>query len=141
VTSELAGRTGGNLTQEIANAVVQHHKRFLGRGPTRAQAFFRHNFLVVVLEEPVTEAERRVAADGGRDAVLAMRLRYHETMRDELVSAVEELADRKVEAFLSGSHIAPDMTVELFVLDRPLVDEGSATSYLGPRPRPNGGPT
>jgi uncharacterized protein YbcI len=105
--------------QEIANAVVQRHKRFLGRGPTKAQAFFRHRFLIVVLEEQLTEAEHSLAGDGGRDDVLRMRQRYHETMRDDLVSAIEALTDRKVEAFLSGNHIEPDMAVELFVLDRP----------------------
>ena len=34
---------GGRLNQEIANAVVRIHKRFLGHGPSKAQAFFRHN--------------------------------------------------------------------------------------------------
>jgi uncharacterized protein YbcI len=124
VTGEqLSTPTGGSLTQEIAKAVVQGHKRFLGRGPTKAQAFFRHNFLVVVLEEQLTEAERSVALDGGAEDVLSMRHRYHESMRDELVSAIEALTERKVEAFLSGNHIAPDMAVELFVLDRPVNDD------------------
>ena len=120
VTGQLSKPTGGQLNQEIANAVVRRHKRFLGRGPTKAQAFFRHNFVVVVMEDRLTAAEQSLAARGERDAVLQMRLRYQDVMRDDLVSAIEELTQGKVHAFLSGNHIAPDLAVELFVLDRPV---------------------
>jgi len=115
--------TGGRLNQEIANAVVRIHKRFLGHGPTKAQAFFRHNYIVVVLADRLTEAERSLAAGGESEAVLDMRLRYERMMRDEQVSAIEALTEAKVDAFLSGHHIAPDLTVELFVLDRQVPGE------------------
>jgi uncharacterized protein YbcI len=111
------------LNREIANAVVRCHKQFLGRGPTKAQAFFRHNVVVVVLEESLTEAERNLAAGGEKEAVLGMRLRYQRTMRDDLVGEIEQLTDRKVDAFMSANHIAPDLAVELFVLDRPVPGE------------------
>ena len=127
---EVSRPTGGRLNQEIANAVVRSYKRLLGRGPTKAQAFFRHNFIVVVLEDSLTAAERSLAAGGQRDAVLEMRLRYQGVMRDDLVRAIEVITDGKVDAFVSGNHIAPDLAVELFVLDRPVpgepVDPGAA---------------
>jgi uncharacterized protein YbcI len=41
-------------------------------------------------------------------------------MRDQMVEAVEELTGSKVVAFMSDSHVDPDMTAELFVLDEPL---------------------
>ena len=117
---EVSRPTGGRLNQAIANAVVRPYKCLLGRGPTKAQAFFRHNYIVVVLEDRLTAAEQNLVAGGERDAVLDMRLRYQRLMRDELVSAIEELTDGKVDAFMSGNHIAPDLAVELFVLDRPV---------------------
>jgi uncharacterized protein YbcI len=110
----------GRLNQNIANAVVRHHKRFLGRGPTKAQAFYRDNIVVVVMEDTLTAAERGLAAAGGREAVLEMRLRYQQTMRPDLVDAIEALTGRTVEAFLSGNHISPDLAVELFILDQPI---------------------
>lgn len=128
---EVSGPTSGRLNQEIANAVVRRHKRFLGRGPTKAQAFFRHNFIVVVFEDNLTAAERSLAAGGEREAVLEMRHRYQHVMRDELVRAIEELTDGKVNAFMSGNHIGPDLAVELFVLDRPVLPgepEGSTAA-------------
>lgn len=122
----MSGRTtghAGRLNQEIANAVVRRHKRFLGRGPTKAQAFYRDNIVVVVMEDILTDAERSLAAAGGREAVLGMRLRYQQTMRRDLVDAIEQLTGRHVEAFLSGNHIGPDLAAELFVLDRPIAVE------------------
>jgi uncharacterized protein YbcI len=119
MTTPLAKSPDGQLNQAIANAVVRGHKRVLGRGPMRAQAFFRHNYVAVVLEDRLTQSEQSLVAGGERDAVLDMRLRYQQVLRDELVRAIEELTARKVEAFLSGSHIGPGLAFELFVLDRP----------------------
>ena len=117
--------TAGPLNKEIADAVVGGHKRIAGRGPTKAQAFFHHNVVVVMMEASLTEAERRLAAQGrgGREAVLEMRLRLEETMRNELVAAIEALTGCRVEAFMSSHHIDPDLAAELFVLDRPVGSE------------------
>lgn len=122
MTTPAARAADGRLSQEIANAVVRGHKRVLGRGPMRAQAFFRHNYIAVVLEDRLTQPEQSLVAGGERDAVLAMRQRYQHVLHDELVGAIEALTSRKVEAFLTGCHIAPDLISELFVLDRPVSD-------------------
>jgi hypothetical protein len=37
-------------------------------------------------------------------------------MRDELIRIVERQLDRKLTAFMSQSHIHPDLAVEVFVL-------------------------
>ena len=113
----------GRLNQELARAIVRLHKRFLGRGPTKAQAFYRGNVVVVVMEDALTEAERRLAARGEREAVLSMRRRYQDAMREDLVDAVEVLTGCRVEAFMSSSHIVPDLAAEIFVLDRPVAVE------------------
>jgi uncharacterized protein YbcI len=124
MTSPSAPRpVSGRLNQEIANAVVRGHKRFLGRGPTKAQAFFRHNIVVVVMEASLTEAERSLARSGDREAVLEMRHRFEETMRLELVTAIEALTGCRVEAFMTSHHVDPDLAAELFVLDRPVVSD------------------
>jgi uncharacterized protein YbcI len=112
--------TAGHLNQQIANAVVRGHKRFLGRGPTKAQAFFRHNIVVVLMEDNLTEAERSLTRNGDEEAVLGMRQRYDEMMRRDLVATVEALTGCTVEAFMSSHHVEPDLSAALFVLDRPV---------------------
>jgi uncharacterized protein YbcI len=115
--------TGGQLNQAIANAVVRGYHRYVGRGPTRAQAFYRHDIIVVVMHDTLTTAERRVAAAGRGDAVLEMRRNLNLTMRAELAEAVEELTGCRVEAVMSANSIEPDLAADLFVLDRPVPGE------------------
>jgi uncharacterized protein YbcI len=54
--------------------------------------------------------------DGERDRVLDTRKAYQSTMRERLVSGVEEILGQKVVAFMSDNHIEPDMAIEAFVL-------------------------
>jgi uncharacterized protein YbcI len=132
----MSGAASGRLNQAIANAIVRSRKSFLGHGPTKAQAFYHDNVVVVLMEDTLTDAERRLADQGGRDAVLSMRLRYQQTMVPELVSAVERLTGCHVDAFIAGNHILPDLAAELFVLDRPVVAHVEPPTNLG---RPGAG--
>jgi len=45
-----------------------------------------------------------------------MRRAFQETMREDLVAAVEKLTGRHVEAFLSDNLHEPDVAVEIFLL-------------------------
>jgi uncharacterized protein YbcI len=112
--------TGGQLNAAIARAVVRIHRDYVGRGPTKAQAFFRGNVVVVVMHDVMTRAELTLVADGQDDAVRKMRRGFQNAMRAELSGAVEQLTGSKVEAFLNDNHIDPDIAVEVFVLDRPV---------------------
>jgi hypothetical protein len=38
-------------------------------------------------------------------------------MRNDLAAAVEGFTQRKVVAFMSANHVAPDLAAEIFVLD------------------------
>ena len=41
-------------------------------------------------------------------------------MADRYKQTIEELTGRKVLAFLSQAHVEPDITMEIFFVDRPL---------------------
>jgi uncharacterized protein YbcI len=112
--------TGGELNQAIARAVVRGHTRIVGRGPTKAQAFYRHNIVVVVMTDTLTHGERSLLADGRHDSVRRLRCEFQQAMRDDLVREVEFLTGGKVVAFMSTTHLEPDVSAELFVLDRPV---------------------
>jgi uncharacterized protein YbcI len=111
----------GRLRSAIARAVVQVHSRRLGRGPTKARAFFRGNVVVLLLYDAMTKGERSLAAYGRVEAALELRRELEQTMREDLVRAVEGLTDGRVLAFMSDSHLNPDLVVELYMLDRPVV--------------------
>jgi uncharacterized protein YbcI len=87
------------------------------------QAVVRQNVVTVIMHDSLTESERLLVAGGDRTMVLRARLRIQELMRDALVADMEALTGCKVEAFMSANHIDPDVTAELFVLDRPLPGE------------------
>jgi uncharacterized protein YbcI len=120
--------TGGRLNAAIARGVVHMHSRFVGRGPTKAQAFFHGNVIVVVMRDTMTKSELSLVADGRGDAVLEMRKALQRTMEPDLVAAVETLTGCMVVAFMCANHVEPDLEAELFVLDRPVPG--------GPEPAP-----
>jgi uncharacterized protein YbcI len=117
---------GGRLNAAIARAVVQIHHDTVGRGPTKAQAFYRHDVVVVVLRDVLTRAEHSLAEGGREKTVMELRREFHESMRPALVAAVERLTGCKVVSFLSDNDVDPDVAVEVFVLDRPVPDEQPA---------------
>jgi uncharacterized protein YbcI len=117
------GSVGGELNAAIARDIVRHHSKHRGRGPTKAKAFYRDNIVVVVLQEAMTAAERSLAASGQTDVVMDVRAAFHETMRADMVATIEHRTGCKVEALLSASHIDPDFSSEVFILDRPIAGE------------------
>jgi uncharacterized protein YbcI len=122
---------GGALDAAISNAVVGLLGEHVGRGPTKARTIHSGRFVLCVLEDTMTKAERNLAERGKEDFVLQMRHAFQVTMREELTDAVQALTERKVVAFLSANHVEPDIAVEVFVLDEPaagLVDAESAST-------------
>jgi hypothetical protein len=51
--------------------------------------------------------------------VLDMRRDFQRLMRERYCEMVEQLAGRKVLAFLSQAHVEPDLTIEVFLMDGP----------------------
>jgi uncharacterized protein YbcI len=107
----------GSARSAIANAIVRLHAEHYGRGPTRARAHVAEDFVLVVLEDVFTTAERTLVSAGRGAQVQASRGAFAEVMRDRFVKAVEGASKRRVRAFFSQTHLDPEMAVELFVLE------------------------
>jgi uncharacterized protein YbcI len=112
--------TGGELNAAIARAVVRYHSQLLGRGPTKAHAFYRDNIVVVVLEDVMNQAEQTLAAAGQEEAVLQTKMAAQVAMRPYLRSMIERLTGCKMLAFMSSNSLDPDVASEVFLLDRPV---------------------
>ena len=124
VPPALDHRPSGTLSAAISNAVVGLLHDYTGRGPTRARTTIGADTIVVTLRDSLTKAERTLAGRGQATEVLAMRRAFQDTMRDDLVAAVEQLTGRTVEAFLSDNLSQPDVAVEIFLMN-PLDGAGS----------------
>jgi uncharacterized protein YbcI len=111
---------GASLNSALARAVVRTYRRHVGRGPSAAQAFYQGEAIVVLLAGALTPAERSLAEGGRDDVVLRARRALHQTMSENLSAAVEELTGRRVIASMNANHIGPDMSAEVFLVDRPL---------------------
>jgi uncharacterized protein YbcI len=110
------GATFGSLSAAISNAVVGLLHDYTGRGPTHARTTIGPNTIVVTLRDSLTKAERTLAERGQASEVLAMRRAFQNTMREDMIAAVEQLTGRKVEAFLSDNLHVPDVAVEVFLM-------------------------
>jgi uncharacterized protein YbcI len=110
-------KSSGTLSAAISNAVVGLLHDYTGRGPTRARTTIGADTIVVTLRDSLTKAERTLADRGQSVEVLAMRRAFQDTMREDLVAAVEALTGRTVEAFLSDNLHEPDVAVEIFLLN------------------------
>jgi len=124
----VSGTSTGSLSAAISNAVVGLLHDYTGRGPTHARTTIGSETIVVTLRDSLTKAERTLASHGQALEVLAMRRAFQNTMRDDLVAAVERLTGRQVEAFLSDNLFEPDVAVEIFLMKRVDSDGDGRTS-------------
>jgi uncharacterized protein YbcI len=114
------GHGRGPLSAAISRAVVHLFAEQTGRGPTKARTTIDAELIVVLLHDSMTHAEKTLVQAGRHDEVLRIRRTFQETMRPDLVNAVEDLTARTVVSFMSANAIDPDAAAEIFVMDRPI---------------------
>jgi uncharacterized protein YbcI len=110
---------GGELNAAVTREVIRVYTEAVGRGPKRAHSFYNGNVLLTVLEGTLSNGERKLAANGNGEAVRATKRLFHQVMDPDLKTAISELTGRKVVASLSDTHLDPDLSVALFILDKP----------------------
>lgn len=121
LTAEQKGRLLSSLTREL----IALHKRFYGRGATRAKALFAHpNLLLVEMEDVFLTVEHTMVEKGQREFVREARRTFHSALRDEFTGVVESLTGRRVEGYETVTFTAPDRVLEIFYLDPETEDAG-----------------
>jgi uncharacterized protein YbcI len=121
---------GGRLNAAISNAAVRIHREYLRRGPQHARTTIAGDVVVVVFHDALTPAERRLVDDGRAADVIGVRRTFHDTMRGDLVAAVQQLTGRTVLASMTANHIDPDLTCQILVL-APAATAGDGTEAQG----------
>jgi uncharacterized protein YbcI len=104
----------------ISNAIVGLMREYHGRGPMKAKTYAFDDLIVCVLRNGMTKAERTMIEGGHADRVLRDRREFQELMSERYRAVVEELTGSSVLAVMSQSHVDPDVTVEIFLVDPPL---------------------
>jgi uncharacterized protein YbcI len=92
----------------------------MGRGEgviTRGRNRHAENYLLCVLEDIYTKAERTLIDAGKFDDVQQARNSFQEAMEERFSRAVEELTGRRVVGFLSQGRTDPDIASEVFILE------------------------
>jgi uncharacterized protein YbcI len=72
-----------------------------------------------------TAIERTMMKGSEAERVLEMRRDFQRMMKNRYSKMIEELTGRKVLAFLSQVHVEPDLTIQMFHMDRPLAGFGA----------------
>jgi uncharacterized protein YbcI len=113
--------TGGELLAAISNKIVSLLRENYGRGPMKAKTYALDDMVVVVMRDSgFTAAEQTMMDSGEPERVVDMREDFQRVMTVRYKDAIEELTGRKVVAFLSQAHVDPDITMEVFFVDRAL---------------------
>jgi uncharacterized protein YbcI len=108
----------GAVIAAITNAIVRLHARAYGKGPSRASTDLRDgSYVLCMLRDPFTVAERTLIAAGRADSVKENRNAFYETAERGLRQAVESLTGYPVSTFLAGVSVDDDLVTQLFVLD------------------------
>jgi uncharacterized protein YbcI len=113
--------SGGRLLSAISNSIVGLVREYYGRGPMKAKTYALDDIIMVVLRDSGYSPMEKTLMDAGEpEGVVAMREDFQRLMAQRYKDTIERLTDRKVVAFISQAHVEPDVTLEVFFIDRPL---------------------
>ena len=109
--------TGDALLAAVTDAMVALHKRYHHREPMTAKSMLMSNeMLACVMGGVYTDVEKTMIELQRQTIVQETRSAFQTAMQDRFISEVERLSGRRVLAFMSNSHVGPDLEIELFIL-------------------------
>jgi uncharacterized protein YbcI len=132
VTAADSPLAGGELLTAISNAIVGLLREHYGRGPTRAKTYVLDDLVVCVMRNGFTAIEQTMMEGGQQSRVVELRQGFQTLMERSYKEHVERLTGCKVVAFLSQAHVEPDLTIEMFLMDRALPGFGAIEFTDGP---------
>ena len=109
--------TGDALLAAVTDSMVALHKRYHHREPVTAKTMLMSDeLLACVLGGVYTDVEKTLIEMQRQPIVQDSRSAFQDAMQDRFIGEVERLSGRRVLAFISNSHVGPDLEIELFVL-------------------------
>jgi uncharacterized protein YbcI len=111
---------GDELLAAVTEAMVELHRRYYHRKPVTAKTrMLGDDLLACVLAGVYTDVEKTMIELERGPSVKDTRNAFQNAMKQKFISQVERLSGRRVTAFISDSHVGPDIEIELFMLTPP----------------------
>jgi uncharacterized protein YbcI len=108
---------GEELLSAVTEEMVALHERYHHRVPASAKTqLLEDDLLAVVMGGVYTDVEKTMIELQRVTLVQETRSAFQEATQQRFIEAVERLSGREVMAFISNSHVGPDIEIELFVL-------------------------
>ena len=104
------------IARTISQGIVCIYAEFYGRGPTRSTTHVSDDYVMTVLDESFTIADRTLIKAGNARQVEETRRAFQEAVRDRFVELVESATGREVRIFMSQVDVESETAVELFLL-------------------------
>ena len=109
--------TGDALLSAVTDALVDLHRRYYHRAPVTAKTqVLGDDLLACVMGGIYTEVEKTMIELQRSAVVQDNRSEFQNAMGHKFIDEVERLSGRHVQAFISNSHVGPDVEIELFML-------------------------
>jgi uncharacterized protein YbcI len=109
--------SGDDLLEAVTDAMAALHERYHHRRPVTAKTLLLgDDLLICVLGGIYTNVEQTLIEVQRSTIVQETRSTFQNAMERRFVDAVEQLSGRDVLAFISNSHVGPDIEVEIFML-------------------------
>ena len=116
--------TGDALLEAVTESMVALHQRYHHREPVTAKTQLMGNeLLACVMGGVYTEVEKTLIELQQQTIVQGTRSAFQHAMQHKFIDEVERLSGRHVVAFISDSHVGPDLEIELFVLGPPPTED------------------
>jgi uncharacterized protein YbcI len=108
---------GDELLSAVTASMVALHERYYHRKPVTAKTqMLGDDLLACVLGGVYTDVEQTMIELERAPTVKDTRSAFQNAMQHKFINEVEYLSGRTVSAFISDSHVGPDIEIELFML-------------------------
>jgi uncharacterized protein YbcI len=108
---------GERLLTAVTDEMVALHERYHHRVPVTAKTqLLEDDLIAVVMGGVYTDVEKTMIELQKVTLVQETRSAFQKAMQQRFIEVIERLSGREVLAFISNSHVGPDLEIELFVL-------------------------
>lgn len=109
---------GDALLEAVTASMVALHRRYHHREPVTAKTLLMEGeLLACVLGGVYTDVEKTMIELQHTTVVQETRSDFQIAMQETFIADVERLSGRRVRAFISNTHVGPDLEIEIFLLE------------------------